>query len=82
MNQDDQEDGDGDEPVRRPKAAKLLGVSVRFLEVNATTGKGPPMIKIGRSVRYLRRDLREFMEARRVTSTSMQPGITSNPKKK
>ena len=42
----------------------------RFLEIAAVRGDGPPMIKIGRSVRYRVADLREWLDARRVTSTS------------
>ena len=42
----------------------------RFLEIAAVRGDGPPMLKIGRSVRYRVADLREWLDARRVTSTS------------
>ena len=42
----------------------------RFLEIAAVRGDGPPMLKIGRSVRYRVADLREWLDARRVSSTS------------
>ena len=44
--------------------------SKRFLELAALDGGGPPMVKIGRSVRYKISDVREWIDAHRVTSTS------------
>lgn len=42
----------------------------RYLEIAATRGDGPPMIRIGRTVRYKLVDVRAWIDARRVRSTS------------
>lgn len=42
----------------------------RFLEIAAMRGDGPPMVRIGRTVRYKLADVREWIDARRVNSTS------------
>jgi len=56
--------------LSRPDVHSYFGLSQRFLEVSAVRGDGPPFIKIGRSVRYRVGDLREWIAARRVHSTS------------
>jgi predicted DNA-binding transcriptional regulator AlpA len=61
-----------DRLLTRREVFEHLGLSVRFLEVSAVRGDGPPMVKIGRSVRYRVGDLREWIEARKVTSTSQE----------
>ena len=59
-----------DKLLTRAEVEVNFGLSRRFLEVAAVRGDGPPMVKIGRSVRYLVADLRTWIEARRVNSTS------------
>jgi predicted DNA-binding transcriptional regulator AlpA len=56
--------------LSRGEVVTIFGLSQRFLEVSAVAGNGPPMIKIGRSVRYRVADLRAWIDARRVNSTS------------
>jgi predicted DNA-binding transcriptional regulator AlpA len=56
--------------LSRAEVEVTFGLSRRFLEVSAVRGDGPPMVKIGRSVRYQAGDVRAWIEARRVTSTS------------
>ena len=57
--------------LNRQEVEDLFGYpSKRFLEVAALRGDGPPMHKIGRSVRYRVSDLREWIDAHRVASTS------------
>jgi predicted DNA-binding transcriptional regulator AlpA len=56
--------------LSRAEVEVNFGLSRRFLEVSAVRGDGPPMVKIGRSVRYRVSDLRAWIEARRVNSTS------------
>jgi len=51
-------------------AADFLCQSVRTLQKWRVTGGGPEFYKPGRSVRYCRRDLREWAEARRYANTS------------
>ena len=58
--------------LSRAEVEVNFGLSRRFLEVAAVRGDGPPFIKIGRSVRYRVSDLRGWIEARRVTSTSQE----------
>jgi predicted DNA-binding transcriptional regulator AlpA len=53
------------------QAAYLLGVRHRTLQGWRQRGDGPPFVKVSRrAVRYRRRDLLEFVEARLVSSTS------------
>ncbi len=76
----------GDEPAGRPipehfdallypaEAAYLLGLSVRTLEQARLKGGGVPFVSLSRrAVRYRRRDIIEFIEARLRKSTS-DPG--------
>lgn len=63
-----------DRLLSRPEVHTHFGLSQRFLEVAAVKGNGPPFIKLGRSVRYRVGDLREWIEARRVASTSQEVG--------
>lgn len=59
-----------DRLLSRAEVEVSFGLSRRFLEIAAVRGDGPPMIKIGRSVRYRAGDVRAWIEARRVESTS------------
>ena len=38
--------------LRTPEVAKFLGVSITKLEHMRIEGRGPPWIRVGRSVRY------------------------------
>ncbi|MEX1663035.1 helix-turn-helix transcriptional regulator [Thioclava sp. 15-R06ZXC-3] len=51
-------------------AADYVCQSVRTLQKWRLTGFGPQFYKPGRSVRYRRRDLRDWIESRRRASTS------------
>lgn len=59
-----------DRLLSRAEVEVNFGLARRFLEVSAVRGDGPPMVKIGRSVRYRVGDVRAWIEARRVNSTS------------
>lgn len=49
------------------QAAELLGVSMAFLERDRWAGAKVPFVRIGsRTVRYLKSDLEEYIESRRV----------------
>jgi predicted DNA-binding transcriptional regulator AlpA len=53
------------------KAADFLGVTTRALQKWRATGTGPKFVRIsGRCVRYRRRDLMAWAEARLKSSTS------------
>lgn len=56
--------------LSRWEVQTFFGLTKRFLEVSAVRGDGPPMVRIGRAVKYRTGDLRAWIEARRVNSTS------------
>lgn len=62
-----------DKLLSRAEVEVHFGLSRRFLEISAVRGDGPPMIRIGRSVRYRVGDLRSWISARKVNSTSESP---------
>jgi predicted DNA-binding transcriptional regulator AlpA len=53
--------------VKDTKAAIIMGLQTQTLRNWRAQSKGPPYIKIGRSVRYDINDLLEYMAKRRVT---------------
>ena len=59
-----------DRLLTRSEVHTHFGLTQRYLEVAAVRGDGPPMIKIGRSVRYRTGDLREWIKSHQVKSTS------------
>lgn len=61
---------DPDAALNENRAAEFLGVSVRTLQAWRVRGGGPRYVKIGRAVRYQRRELMGFQEAHTVGSTS------------
>ena len=64
--------------LSRRQVEERFGISMRFLEIAAVKGGGPVMIKVGRNVRYRIGDIRDWIESRRVRSTSDQPaGLAS-----
>ena len=69
-----QEHFQDDRLLTRAEVHTHYGITQRFLEVAAVKGGGPTMIKIGRSVRYRVMDLRDWIEAHRVASTSQEAG--------
>lgn len=56
--------------LSRVEVQEHFGLSRRYLEIAAVRGDGPPMVKIGRAVRYRTGDIRAWIEARRRLSTS------------
>ena len=61
---------DPDAALNENQAAEFLGQSVRTLQAWRVRGGGPTFVKIGRSVRYRRRVLVEFLERNSVNSTT------------
>jgi hypothetical protein len=61
---------DPDAGCNEMQAALFLGVSVRTLQAWRVRGGGPRYLKIGRTVRYQRRELVAFQQANTVSSTS------------
>jgi hypothetical protein len=53
--------------MTRAEATLFLGVDAKFLESCATRKLGPPFLKLSRkNIRYIRSELLEWMESRRV----------------
>jgi predicted DNA-binding transcriptional regulator AlpA len=50
-----------DELINPHAAARLLSVSVQLMAKMRFDGKGPAYFKIGRAVRYRRRDLEQWL---------------------
>lgn len=53
---------------REKEAAKLLGLSVKTLQLWRHLRKGPTYLKLGRRVLYFGPDLQEYIEGCRVAS--------------
>lgn len=68
------QDNDVDKLLTRAEVEARFGLSRRFLEVAAVKGDGPMMVRLGRAVRYRVGDVRAWIEARRVASTSQEVG--------
>ncbi|RUX73890.1 DNA-binding protein [Mesorhizobium sp. M7A.F.Ca.US.006.04.2.1] len=57
--------GDDEDLLNTAQTAKLLGVSVQWIETGRSKGYGPPFIRIGaRNIRYRRDSLREWLKGR------------------
>lgn len=60
--------------IPEAEAARFLGVSVRAMQNWRVRGGGPPFVRIsGRCIRYRRRDLAAWSEAKRQDHTSAPP---------
>lgn len=59
-----------DEAVEPVEAGTIVRRSPKALGILRVRGGGPPYVKCGRSIRYIRRDLFEWLQAHRVSSTS------------
>ena len=49
--------------LTRVQVEERFGIPKRFLEVAAMKRDGPPIVRLGRSVRYRQSDLREWISA-------------------
>jgi hypothetical protein len=61
---------DVDAAVSENQAAEFLGVSVRTLQAWRVRGGGPRYLKIGRAVRYQRRELVAYQRQHTIGSTA------------
>lgn len=52
------------------EAAKYLSLASSTLEKHRSTGDGPKFKKLGRSIRYAKKDLDEWADSRTCNSTS------------
>ena len=50
--------------LRRAEVEEQFGVPARFLELAVARGDGPPVVRLGRSVRYRICDVRDWIEQR------------------
>lgn len=59
------------EPLLTPtETAMVLGVSLSWLAKARLRGNGPSFVKLGRSVRYRKSSIRDYLGARTRSSTS------------
>ena len=58
------------ELLRTAGAAAIIGLSVSTLNKLRCSGGGPAFLKLGRAVRYKPVDLKDWLDSRRVISTS------------
>lgn len=56
-----------DRLLSREEVELSFGISKRYLEIAAVKNSGPPIIRIGRSVRYRRCDIIEWIKTQRTT---------------
>ena len=50
--------------LRRAEVEQRFGIPVRFLELAVARGDGPPIVGLGRSVRYRTCDVQNWIEHR------------------
>lgn len=48
--------------LTRQEVADRFGITKRYLEIAAMRGEGPPMVKIGRLVRYRVADINQWID--------------------
>ena len=58
------------ELLRTSGAAAITGLSISTLNKLRCSGGGPAFLKLGRAVRYKPADLKDWLDSRRVMSTS------------
>jgi Helix-turn-helix domain len=64
-----------DDLLTGPEYARMRRCSVRTVERERGAGTGCRFIKIGRAVRYRRRDVLDFIEGHTRQSTSEKPDV-------
>jgi hypothetical protein len=55
------------------ETAEMIGMSAGFLQMARYRGFGPVHHKLGRAIRYSRRDVVAWLESRRVVAESHEP---------
>lgn len=63
-----------DRYITEREACHIDGMSSDWHRQKRVTGDGPPFIKVGRSIRYHERELREWFAARKHLHTSQYGG--------
>jgi predicted DNA-binding transcriptional regulator AlpA len=63
-----------DRLINEKEAALILGCSIHKMQKDRRVGSPIPFIKVGRSVRYKRRDIEAYLEQQYFTSTSEYGG--------
>jgi hypothetical protein len=63
--------GEAEPLLMEVQAAKLLNLSPRTLQNWRITGSGPSYIRVGRAIRYRRRDLILWIDANTVGARSL-----------
>lgn len=62
------------------EAARFIGFCRSYLRHARQDGCGPPVVRIGRQVRYLRSDLLHWLESHRAESATPRPRVGAWPK--
>ena len=63
-----------DHLINEKEAALILGCSIHKMQKDRRVGSPIPFIKVGRSVRYKRKDIEAYLEQQYFTSTSEYDG--------
>ncbi len=61
---------DDERLLSRAEVEARFGIPKRFLEISCSKGTGPPVVRIGRLVRYAPTDIRAWILAQRPSSRS------------
>ncbi len=60
------------ETLTSAETAKILRMSESWLAKSRMRGDGPPFIRVGRSIRYVRATVQQWMKSKQRLSTSEQ----------
>ena len=75
--------GADDELLKTPQVAEWLGVSVQWVELSRVNNYGPPFKRLGpKAIRYLRSDVRKWLESRTHHARLVGSVIVHAPKRK
>jgi Helix-turn-helix domain len=70
----------GDSPtLSDPDAARYINKSPSWLRQSRMRGEGPPYIRIGRSISYLKADLDRYLDQHRCGGSAPQPQPEPTP---
>ena len=61
--------------LTRQEVDERFGIPKRFLELSVNRGDGPPLVKVGRLVRYRVKDIEHWISTCVVDSTGSDRGV-------
>jgi len=68
-----------DDLLTETQAADFLRLSVRTLQAWRVSKRGPDFVKVGRAVRYRRRDLVAWLRSNTVSCARLHPAVDTRP---